>query len=78
MITDPSTTPSSVRGQVAFGAAVAAVYGVLMSLHVVFGLFLSLSLVCAVRGVALLASGWVAESSRVTAHAEPSTIRRAA
>ena len=31
MVTDPATTPSTVRGQVAFGAAVAAAYGALMS-----------------------------------------------
>ncbi len=52
MVTDPATTPSTVRGQVAFGAAVAAAYGVLMALHVVFGLFFALSFVCAARGVA--------------------------
>lgn len=53
MVTDPATTPSSWRGQVAFGAAVGAAYGTLMALHVVFGLFFGLSLVCAGRGVLL-------------------------
>ena len=53
MVTDPATTPSTVRGQVAFGAAVAAAYGVLMAAHVVFGLFFALSFVCAARGVLL-------------------------
>lgn len=55
MVTDPATTPSSVRGQVAFGAGVAAVYGALTAAHVVFGLFFALSIVCAVRGVAVWA-----------------------
>ena len=39
MVTDPATTPSTPRGQIAFGAAVAAAYGLLMAFHVVFGLF---------------------------------------
>ena len=53
MVTDPATTPSSPRGQVAFGAAVAAAYGLFMALHVVFGIFYSLTLVCLGRGVLL-------------------------
>lgn len=56
MVTDPATTPSSVRGQVMFGAGVAAVYGALTAAHVVFGLFFALSIVCAVRGVAMWAA----------------------
>jgi hypothetical protein len=56
MVTDPATTPSGVRGQVAFGAGVAAVYGALTAAHVVFGLFFALSIVCAVRGVAMWAA----------------------
>jgi hypothetical protein len=55
MITDPATTPSGPRAQVAFGASVAAAYAVLMTLHVVFGLFFSLAIVCALRGLALFA-----------------------
>lgn len=53
MVTDPATTPSSVRGQVAFGLGTAAVYGALMAAHVVFGLFFALVIVCIVRGLAL-------------------------
>src|SRR4030095_13368092 len=53
MVPDPATTPSSVRGQVAFGAAVAAAYGTLMAFHIVFGLFFGLSIVCAGRGALL-------------------------
>lgn len=51
MVTDPPTTPSSVRGQVLFGAAVAAAYGILMTLHVVFGLFFALVATSAVRAI---------------------------
>ncbi len=51
MVTDPATTPSRPLHQVMFGAAVAAVYGMLMVLHVVFGLFFALSIVCLLRGL---------------------------
>jgi predicted signal transduction protein with EAL and GGDEF domain len=50
MITDPPTTPSSPRAQLAFGLAVAATYGLLMINHIVFGLFFALVIVCAIRG----------------------------
>jgi len=53
MVTDPATTPVARRGQIAFGLSMAAAYGVLMSFHVVFGLFFGLSLVCAGRGALL-------------------------
>jgi hypothetical protein len=36
-----------------FGLAVAAVYGLLQALHVVFGLFIALFAVCALRGMGL-------------------------
>jgi hypothetical protein len=65
MVTDPPTTPSSARGQVAFGAAVAALYGTLMSLHVVFGLFFALALASLARLVwhALVARAGAAPAS---------------
>jgi hypothetical protein len=55
MVTDPATTPDRPGPQVAFGAAVAAAYGLLMAVHVVFGLFFALSAVCAARGLGLYA-----------------------
>lgn len=54
MITDPSTTPFPARAQVAFGLATAAIYGLLMTAHVAFGLFFSLVSVCALRGAILV------------------------
>ncbi|HEV2150296.1 MAG TPA: hypothetical protein VGR37_23050 [Longimicrobiaceae bacterium] len=60
MITDPGTTPSGTAAQVAFGASVAAVYGLLMAAHVVFGIFFALTAVCAVRGVHAHALAWAA------------------
>jgi enediyne biosynthesis protein E5 len=51
MVTDPGTTPVRPRNQIAFGAGVAFLYGVLLALHVVFTLFFALALVAALRGV---------------------------
>jgi enediyne biosynthesis protein E5 len=53
MVTDPATTPSNPKRQVAFGASVALVYGVLMYFHVVFAIFFALTVVCMTRGLAL-------------------------
>jgi Na+-translocating ferredoxin:NAD+ oxidoreductase RnfD subunit len=61
MVTDPATTPSTVKGQIAFGAAVAASYGALMTLHVVFGLFFALSFVCVSRGVYMMLQSLAAQ-----------------
>ncbi len=55
MVTDPATTPDRTWAQLAFGAAAAAAYGLLMVAHVVFGLFFALSAVCALRGLGLYA-----------------------
>jgi hypothetical protein len=57
MVPDPGTTPSRPRSQVAFGATVAAAYGVLQAVHVVYGLFFALGAVCVARGCML----WVLE-----------------
>src|ERR1044072_7106130 len=44
MVTDPATTPTGRSDQIAFGLSVAAVYGMLMMIHVVFGLFFALTI----------------------------------
>ena len=54
MVTDPGTTPAKPLNQVLFGAGVALTYSMLMALHVSFGLFFALVIVCAVRGVSLV------------------------
>ena len=56
MAPDPATTPQQPGRQMVFGAAVAGVYGMLVSLHVAFGLFLALTIVCAARGAGLWAT----------------------
>jgi hypothetical protein len=53
MIPDPATTPINPRRQVLFALAVAAVYGTLQIMHVVFGLFIALAIVSLVRGICL-------------------------
>ena len=60
MVTDPATSPARTRGQIFFGAGVAAVYGFLVVCHVVFGLFFALTIVCALRGVGLYADAFEA------------------
>lgn len=53
MVTDPATTPSSVSGQVTFGLGVAALYGLMLHAHIVFGVFYALTIVCFVHGIIL-------------------------
>jgi hypothetical protein len=66
MVTDPGTTPVAPGPQFAFGASVAAAYGILMLSHVVFGLFFSLLAVCVLRGIGLTVLARL--RSRATAH----------
>ncbi len=56
MITDPATTPSKPRGQIAFALVVAAAYGIFMQLNVVFGLFYALTLATLGRGLLIALS----------------------
>lgn len=55
MVTDPATTPTGRWSQLAFGAGVAATYGLLLTFHVVFGLFFALTIVSTARGAGLYA-----------------------
>ena len=50
MVSDPMTTPRTRQGQIVFGLATAAVYGLLSHAGIVFGLFFSLCITCATRG----------------------------
>ncbi|KOX24299.1 enediyne biosynthesis protein UnbU [Nocardiopsis sp. NRRL B-16309] len=77
MITDPGTTPSRRRNQVVFGLTTALVYGILVSLHVVFGLFFALVLTCLLRGAVLAASPWFARWTAKPAPAAPAAPSRA-
>jgi hypothetical protein len=53
MVSDPATTPFRPRNQALFGIAIAAVYALLVTAHIVFDLFIALSIVCAGRGIGL-------------------------
>jgi Na+-translocating ferredoxin:NAD+ oxidoreductase RnfD subunit len=64
MVTDPATTPSRPASQVLFGLSVAATYGLLMTAHIVFGLFFALTIVCAARGAGLYAYALVKQRVR--------------
>ncbi|WP_436501974.1 enediyne biosynthesis protein [Actinokineospora sp. HUAS TT18] len=50
MITDPGTSPSKPWAQFAFGGGVALAYGVLITAHVAYNIFLATALVCLIRG----------------------------
>ncbi len=64
MVTDPGTTPSGSRTQLVFGAAVAAVYALLVLLHIVAAIFIALTIVCALRGLGLYANALAARRIR--------------
>ncbi|MFM9372871.1 enediyne biosynthesis protein [Streptomyces sp. Da 82-17] len=50
MVTDPGTSPSKRSSQIAFGAGVAGVYGLLTALGIAYGIFFATALVCLIRG----------------------------
>lgn len=50
MIPDPATTPHDPKRQFVFGLGVAFFYAVFMAVHVVFGFFFALTIVCFLRG----------------------------
>jgi enediyne biosynthesis protein E5 len=77
MVTDPATTPTAFKGQILFGAATAVAYSLLVSLHVVFGLFFGLTLVCLVRGLSLYGYARVEGRQRATRLARIATVRGA-
>ena len=59
MVSDPGTTPFPAKAQIAFGLSVAAVYGLLVMAHIVFGIFFALIIVCTVRGLWLYSRAFV-------------------
>jgi hypothetical protein len=50
MITDPQTSPSRMRSQIAFGSGIALAYSLLLMAHVQYTMFYSVAAVCMVRG----------------------------
>jgi enediyne biosynthesis protein E5 len=66
MLPDPATTPEGPRAQVAFGATVAAAYLLLVILHIPFGLFFALTIVCGTRGLLMYAEAVVSRLRTAT------------
>jgi enediyne biosynthesis protein E5 len=74
MITDPATSPFAKRDQIAFGASVGIMYGVLVALHVSYDLFFALVIVCACRGIFWWSRNireWLGNRRQAPAPAEP-------
>jgi hypothetical protein len=79
MIPDPATTPIKRARQVAFWLSVAAIYALLLVVHVVYGLFIALALTSATRGLSLHVSALLKRKSAANAEAiEPVRIPAAA
>lgn len=76
MVTDPATTPGDTKGQLIFGAAVAVAYGLLLVVHVVFGLFFALTIVCAARGVCMYVHAWVGGRAPAGISVRPSSVAK--
>jgi len=55
MITDPQTSPSPVRSQIAYGSGIAIAYSILLVLHVQYTMFYSVTAICSIRGLYLFA-----------------------
>jgi hypothetical protein len=79
MVTDPATTPESKRGQIIFGLGTAVVYGLLLTMHIVFGLFFALTIVCTLRGLSLYAQAWANSRahSKVIPAQSPAVVEKA-
>ncbi len=76
MVSDPATTPTEPRRQVAFGLAVALVYGLLRAIfHLYFTIFYALFLVCLTRGVYLWVTARVAAPSPAAPRLQTAPIR---
>jgi len=71
MVTDPATTPFDKKSQILFGLSVAAVYGVLVCMHIAFGFFFALTTVSGLVGLAQYVGSlsWAAYPARVPAQA---------
>ncbi|HTU73909.1 MAG TPA: RnfABCDGE type electron transport complex subunit D [Trebonia sp.] len=71
MITDPSTSPVRPRNQVIFGLACAGGYAAFMIAHIVYGIFYSVVIVCAIRGTYHWVIYWRARRQRASSSPEP-------
>jgi Na+-translocating ferredoxin:NAD+ oxidoreductase RnfD subunit len=72
MIPDPATSPIGWKEQVAFGAAIPLVYAFLISNHQVYGVFVSLVIVTALRGAWMHLRAWRGTQGRLAPQAASS------
>jgi hypothetical protein len=66
MITDPRTSPSSVRGQIGFGASIGLVYCILIAFQLTFTFFFAVTVVAGARGVLLCVVAWRRRRAQVS------------
>ncbi len=59
MITDPGTSPRAALPQVIYGFSIAAIYGLLIASRFVYAIFFAITIVCLLRGLALLLQAWL-------------------
>ncbi|MGW0392214.1 enediyne biosynthesis protein [Streptomyces sp. NPDC003042] len=78
MVTDPGTSPSKRSSQIAFGAGVAAMYGLLTALGIAYGIFFATALVCLIRGGYLWGLHFLDKQRAAQAKAAATTARPAA
>jgi enediyne biosynthesis protein E5 len=71
MITDPQTSPGRLRSQILFGSSIAFTYFVLLTLHIQYMMFYSVTIVCAARGLCL----YLANLRAPVSAAEPAAVR---
>ena len=76
MVTDPATTPERPREQIAFGALVAAAYGALVSLHIVFDLFFALSITSVAFGIVPILAARLKQPATESAAPAPALVER--
>jgi hypothetical protein len=62
MITDPQTSPGRLGSQILFGSGIAAAYSILLTLQVNYTMFYSVTAICALRGLWMLAASLRAAS----------------
>lgn len=71
MIPDPATSPIGWKAQIAFGAAIPLVYSLIITNHKVLGVFVSLVIVTAIRGLYLHLREWLAQQRQRPPLGEP-------
>lgn len=74
MITDPQTSPSRLRSQIAFGSSIAVAYSILLMTHIQYTMFYSVTAVCIIRGIWLYAADVRETAAKLAALARNSDI----